>query len=516
MIMSAYRLTEDKPGMKKPHAGSKFSANLVVIGIVVTMLIMITIAAGADNASGQNVSNITVSNTQILPVSQVPLSPPMDIVTVLTTQTQNAIAALTAQPTVAPPAGPTNLVASTTTNEIVDIGTSNFNAGIASVNSQFTTRAGKRIPQSQKLAAAADYKTTRDAYLLKGNLTAQKTPGGFQTAGYSIAAVPPTMDPGGIPHYFGPFPNYANSPMPMGNISNITVTNGGTGYAAPVVAITDAYFTGSGATATAAVSLGVITNITITNPGINYTAPVVIITDVTVGSSGAEATATLGGPFTSGIRKFVDTLPGLDAANANNLGNYIPVAIPNKTAFPGSDYYEIELGQFTQKLHSDLPNTTLRGYRQTNTVDPNVSSFHYLGPLIVATNGTPVRVKFTNSLPIGAGGNLFIPVDTTLPGAGMGPLGMNVSPINYTQNRATLHLHGGTTPWISDGTPDQWITPANEFTAYPKGVSVYNVPDMPDPGNGSQTFFYTNQQSARLMFYHDHAGWYYTPECVCR
>ena len=28
---------------------------------------------------------------------------------------------------------------------------------------------------------------------------------------------------------------------------------------------------------------------------------------------------------------------------------------------------------------------------------------------------------------------------------------------------------------------------------------------MPDPGPGAQTFFYTNQQSARLMFYHDHA-----------
>ena len=27
------------------------------------------------------------------------------------------------------------------------------------------------------------------------------------------------MDPGGIPHYFGPYPNWANSPMPMGSIS---------------------------------------------------------------------------------------------------------------------------------------------------------------------------------------------------------------------------------------------------------------------------------------------------------
>ena len=52
----------------------------------------------------------------------------------------------------------------------------------------------------------------------------------------------------------------------------------------------------------------------------------------------------------------------------------------------------------------------------------------------------------------------------------------------YTQNRATLHLHGGTTPWISDGTPHQWITPADETTAYPQGVAVQNVPDMVGAG----------------------------------
>ena len=208
------------------------------------------------------------------------------------------------------------------------------------------------------------------------------------------------------------------------------------------------------------------------------------------------------------IRKFVDSLPGLTAAGANNLGNYIPIAIKDTTTYPGCDYYEIELGQYTQKLHSDLNPTTLRGYRQTNTTDATVSGFHYLGPVIIAQKDRPVRIKFTNSLPTGAGGDLFLPVDTTEMGAGMGPLGMSTTPgwpMNYTQNRGTLHLHGGLTPWISDGTAHQWITPAGELTDYPKGVSVQNVPDMPNPGPGSQTFFYSNQQSARLMFYHDHA-----------
>ncbi|MBI5486997.1 MAG: fibronectin type III domain-containing protein [Deltaproteobacteria bacterium] len=205
----------------------------------------------------------------------------------------------------------------------------------------------------------------------------------------------------------------------------------------------------------------------------------------------------------TGMRKFVDSLPGLTAAGANNLGQYIPVAIPDTTTYPGSDYYEISLVEYTERMHSDLPaaGTKLRGYVQTNTTDATVSVPHYLGPVIVAQKDRPVRVKFTNNLPTGAAGNLFIPVDTTYMGAGMGPDGMNM----YTQNRATLHLHGGNTPWISDGTPHQWTVPAAEVTPFPKGMVTQNVPDMPDPGPGSMTFYWTNQQSARLLFYHDHA-----------
>ena len=48
----------------------------------------------------------------------------------------------------------------------------------------------------------------------------------------------------------------------------------------------------------------------------------------------------------------------------------------------------------------------------------------------------------------------------------------------FKDNRATLHLHGGISPWISDGTAHQWITPADEMTPWPEGVSVESVPDM--------------------------------------
>jgi len=211
------------------------------------------------------------------------------------------------------------------------------------------------------------------------------------------------------------------------------------------------------------------------------------------------------------LRKFVDSLPGLAInpppgdPSVNQLGQYIPVAVPDTTSYPGSDYYEIGLVEYFEQMHSDLPPTKLRGYVQLNGGDPNP---HYLGPVIVAQKDRPVRIKFTNMLPTGAGGDLFLPVDPTIMGAGMGPLGMNVTagnPMDYTQNRATLHLHGGRSPWISDGTPHQWTVPAGEKTDYPKGLSVANVPDMPAPGPGSLTFYWTNGQSARLMFYHDHA-----------
>ena len=228
--------------------------------------------------------------------------------------------------------------------------------------------------------------------------------------------------------------------------------------------------------------------------------------------------------ISGGIRKFVDGLAGLGAGKANNLGQYIPVAVPDITTYPGSDYYVIELVEYSEKMHTDLPAPKLRGYRQANM---GGSPAHYLGPAIVAQKDRPVRILFRNLLPTGAGGNLFIPTDTTVMGSGMtaDTHMMDSEMMNpqepmcsspdkammvesghcYAENRATLHLHGGISPWISDGTPHQWTTPAAESTPYPKGVSVVPVPDMDEPGPGEMTFYYTNQQSARLMFYHDHA-----------
>lgn len=355
---------------------------------------------------------------------------------------------------------------------------------------------------------------------------------GAVSAGFA-APLPPRES--GIPDYFNTA-NWANSPIPLptGPIAGITVEYGGSGYTAgPTVTITDPQ--GTGATATAVVAGGVITGFIVGNTGSGYVNPKVVITDAT--GSGARAAATISpiGPTTAGMRKFVDTLPRFNTAN--NLGQMVPVAVPDTVTYPGSDYYEIEAGEYSEKMHSDLPPTRLRGYRQTNRPGGPLS-FHHLGPVIVATKDRPVRIKFTNNLPTGAGGDLFIPVDTSIMGSGEFDIDYDPetkAPIPptwgvFTQNRATLHLHGGRTPWISDGTAHQWITPQGESTDYPKGVSVAYVPDMwfdsttgntilscagqltcaqpnasNNPGPGSQTYFWTNEQSARLMFYHEHS-----------
>ena len=367
----------------------------------------------------------------------------------------------------------------------------------------------------------------------KSTATTASVFGPQQTLAEAPAALAPL--PGDSPDYFGPYSNWGLSPLPQGPINPdplmITITNGGGGYDplnAPLVTIGDVYGFGTGATATASVDeFGQVTAITLDNTGSNnlYVAPIVTIAPpcepMMAGCDTATASVTIAGAteYTGGLRKFVDTLPSL------------VIATPDIVTYPGTDYYEIELAEYTNwKFHTNLDPTRLRGYRQLNmgtnttgcapegctSADNTVAAptdFSYLGPTIVAVRNRPTRIKFTNNLPLtGAGGELFIPTDTTVMGAGMGYDGNpdpdlgNSGP--YSQNRGTLHLHGGFTPWVSDGTPHQWVTPAGEATAgtiLTTGVSTQPVPDMDLPAGNSMTFYWPNQQSGRLMFYHDHA-----------
>ena len=177
-----------------------------------------------------------------------------------------------------------------------------------------------------------------------------------------------------------------------------------------------------------------------------------------------------------GIRKFIQPLPGLGPTGIPLLS---PITKKDPVTGLLTDYYSIQMGQFTQWLHPDLPMTGTKLWGYADAASPNP---RYLGGVIVAQRGRPVRLKVTNQLP----NSHPLPVDTTIMGADMGA----------QVNRAVVHLHGGLTPWNSDGVPFSWFTPAGG----PVGETFLN-----GVAPGKAEYYYTNDQSARLVWYHDHA-----------
>ncbi len=188
------------------------------------------------------------------------------------------------------------------------------------------------------------------------------------------------------------------------------------------------------------------------------------------------------------IRKFVTTLPGLGPAGANNIGQYLPLATKTTGTFAGlpTDMYNLGVAQFSERMHPDLPAGATRfwGYYDLATRDQK-----YLAGVIVAKRGTPVLLSVTNQLPA----KTLIPVDPTIMGSATKTVGQ------LSQNRIATHLHGGFTPWFSDGTPFQWFDPKGMT-----GASFMNVPGT-NPPKGTATYYYPMDQSARLVWYHDHA-----------
>lgn len=186
-------------------------------------------------------------------------------------------------------------------------------------------------------------------------------------------------------------------------------------------------------------------------------------------------------------------------ANSDKLTKWIqpmrglgPTGIPVMNGvpdpiFPGTTMYQVTAGEFVDQLHPQLPNPTkLWGYWDSTNPVPR-----HLGGVIVANRGNASRIRFTNNLPT----QNIIPVDTTVPGA------------NQAQNRIAIHLHGGYVPWISDGGPFDWWTPTGvsglSFLNGP-GSILDNITGLPMAA-GQADYFYPNDQSTRLMWYHDHA-----------
>ena len=150
-----------------------------------------------------------------------------------------------------------------------------------------------------------------------------------------------------------------------------------------------------------------------------------------------------------------------------------------------TDFYNLAVAPFSETMHPDLPGPTrFWGYYDLATRDQK-----YMAGLILAKRGTPVLLYMTNQLP----NQELVPVDPTL------PAGPRLTVRQLPANRIVTHLHGGFNPWFSDGTPFQWFTPDGET-----GPSFMNVPGT-SPPKGAANYYYPVDQSARLLWYHDHA-----------
>jgi FtsP/CotA-like multicopper oxidase with cupredoxin domain len=189
-----------------------------------------------------------------------------------------------------------------------------------------------------------------------------------------------------------------------------------------------------------------------------------------------------------GLQKFAQPLRGVGPGG-------IPVAAADafKAPVTGVTHYSITIGQFKDQLHPNLGPTTLWGYNPAVALGGGTQAQKHLGGIIVAQRGTPIQLTFTNTLP----SKHILPVDTSA----------NFTDAHKRQNAAVTHLHGGLVPWISDGGPFTWFTPDGQYGPSVMAKDGTNLYQLLNPGlqPGQAEHYYPNDQSARLVWYHDHA-----------
>ena len=215
------------------------------------------------------------------------------------------------------------------------------------------------------------------------------------------------------------------------------------------------------------------------------------------------------------IPQFVDPLPDLDAIVAGpgqivlSMREFKTNVLPNNFVLPNGQPYG---------------GTWVWGYLQPG----QTGRASYLGPVIVATRGTPTEIKWVNALgfadPYGNGG--FDPnqvtnvlaysqsTDQTLHWAdplhdGMNMLAHMAKPPapgsegarNYTGPiPAVPHLHGGEVPPRLDGGPAAWFT--SDGLHHGSGYHSW----AGHGANGNEAIYrYPNGQEAAPIWFHDHS-----------
>ena len=210
--------------------------------------------------------------------------------------------------------------------------------------------------------------------------------------------------------------------------------------------------------------------------------------------NGLRANAAWAFAQSPGLTKFADPLPGLGPTG-------IPVAVADKVKKNqpalGYDHYSIDIGQFNQVLHSDF---VTKG--QTRLHFPQLGGHHPVGlwserqlQALGRRHRGAKRSARADYLHQPAGDNSH----------SLHPLPVDVSPASFPDatpsNRTAVHLHGGLVPWISDGGPYDWFDPLGNH-----GPSFLNNQVLnPKAKKGQAEYYYPNDQSARLLWYHDHA-----------
>jgi spore coat protein A len=211
----------------------------------------------------------------------------------------------------------------------------------------------------------------------------------------------------------------------------------------------------------------------------------------------------------SSIPQFIDPLPLLSVAGG-----------PMETIVAGTDEITLTMKEFQANVMPSAfvpaagtyTGTWVWGYRAGVTPDNPAGT--YIGPVFVATRGTPTQVRFINDL---TADNIFWRewTDQTLHWAD--PLGGNdpnmcahsIVPGQPPSTEcaahydgpipAVPHLHGGEIPPVLDGGPDAWFTADGAF----QGHAYYTRPGTSATGNEA-VYRYLNTQEAAMIWFHDH------------
>jgi len=169
----------------------------------------------------------------------------------------------------------------------------------------------------------------------------------------------------------------------------------------------------------------------------------------------------------------VSVRAGLVASRLTPYLDPMPILVDNAVDATGGGTVKLTTALISRKVHRQLPATTLFGYLHSGGPGPDDTRASYLGPAIVAKSGTAVKVRYVNGL---------APDDFLRVFTNGGSSYLQFPP--FPEVRIMTHLHGGFVAADDDGNP-------------------FAQPDAFRSGK-TQSVTYPNEQSATLLWYHDH------------